>query len=123
MRLRSLVIPILVVACCLLVVPVLHADSGSCADCYGPNESDPDGISTPYAHCYWSSQGMFGSCVSGYDTMAKCSSTSTATYCPNKTSGGGAGGGGGTGTGGSSCSTRRTGQCPPDCISCGGQLF
>lgn len=124
MRLRSLVVPILVVACSLLVVPALHADSGSCADCWGPGESDPSGVSTPYAHCYWSSTGTFGSCVSGTGTAPKCSSTSSATYCPNKTGGvGGGTGGGGTGTGGSSCSTRGTGQCPPDCISCGGQWF
>ena len=122
MRFRTLAF-MMFVGICLIGAPGLYAQS--CADCYGPDTPDPSGISTPYAHCYWSSSGIYGSCVSGTGTEQRCSSTSTASYCPNSTGGGGGegGGGGGGGQGGGGGDCRLQPWCPPECPSCGGFLY
>jgi hypothetical protein len=109
----------------LVVTSAAYAGTGgSCADCYGMGDKDPSGISSSLAsHCYWQDSGKYGSCLPK-DFSNTCE-TSTATYCPKKTSdcapycdpGGGGGGGGWGGGGGGECSGG--GYCEPSCWDCG----
>jgi hypothetical protein len=106
----------LLVGCCLFA-PALYA----CQDCFLAGETDPAGGVADHARCYSYNDGMWELCWPKQDNSGCTMEDTDPTACPVKGSGGGnTGGGGGTGTGGSTCSTRATGACPPDCLDCGG---
>src|SRR5205085_6215883 len=108
---------LLLVIASVAIAPALQA----CETCWPANVKDPSGGISSRIRCFASNAGMFEICTVKEDYSGCDTDDTDPSVCPiSRDGGGGAGGGGGTGTGGSTCSTRATGACPPDCWDCGG---